>query len=335
MPSVSSQPVGRALLEGGRDAGWDVVPGRREEEPRLGAELARSEGEGADEPGGDLLGPGRGAGGHHDRVHGAHLGVHGDDRVALDGQSPQRQSTVLGTGERDSGDLGGAHQALPRLEACDHPERTLGRAGGRKRGARHRGEERAGLADGPGAPSRPPGTRRRAPSQCRCPGLRRRRGSCWRRARRPGRAAPASGAGPGRSRWRGRWSPGGTTTPRRPRRRSGADRHIGRARWSAGPGRARSRGRRPAPARWRLSRSSRASASAHSQRRRSAGVAAATAGAPADARATTSRTWTAVLVGIRATTVPVRASWLTSLIGPRSRRRRPRSRRVRRGAGRR
>ncbi len=335
MPSVSSQPGRPRALERGRDAGRDVVPGGSEEQPGLGAELAGAEGEGADEPGGDLLRPSSRRGGHHDRVHGAHLGVHGDDDVPLDGQSPQRQAAALGTREGDGGDLGAAHQGLARLEARDQPERPLGCAGVRERGGGDRREERAGLADGPGAPSRPPGTRRRSPIRCRCPRLRTRRGSCSRRARRPGRAAPASGAGPGWCPWRGRRSRGGTTLPRRRRRRSAAGRRTGRARWSAAPRRARSRGRRPAPARRRPG-------SPRGRRRpRPASVGAPRGWRPRRRepprplgrrrRAPGRACWSECC----ATTVPVRASWLRSLIDPTARRRRPRSRRVRRRAGRR
>ena len=214
MPSVSSQPRRLRGLQGGRDAGRHVVPGRGEQETRFGAELTRAEGEGADEAGGDLLGPARAAAvvittGFTVPIS-AYTGMTTSRWLASrQSASPPGWDPVNATAA-----ISGARtSASARVEAGDQPEGPVRGARGRR--ARRRRPPRAARwsRDGPGGPSRPPGIRRRAPSRCRCPGPRTRTGSCSRRAPRPGRGAPASGAGRGPWPCGGRRPPAGTTPP--------------------------------------------------------------------------------------------------------------------------
>ena len=126
MPSVSSQPVGRALCSAAATRAGTSCPAGARSSPGLVQNWPAPRVKEPTNPAAISSVRRSRGGGHHDRVHGAHLGVHGDDHVPLDGQSPHRQAAALGTREGDGGDLGAAHQGLARLEARDQPERTLG-----------------------------------------------------------------------------------------------------------------------------------------------------------------------------------------------------------------
>ncbi len=136
-------------LADARGEGVEEAVARRarggEDEAGLGAELARAQGHGGGEPGTDPGGPLLGGGrGDHDRVEGAEFAVEGDRHGPGGGRVEERPAAAHGAGEAGRRDEGVADERDTGVEAVDEDEDVLGEAGLGGGPAQQRGAELGG-----------------------------------------------------------------------------------------------------------------------------------------------------------------------------------------------